>query len=467
MLSSTFAPKTMGSIVLVPAFFAIWYAIRRSLADAFILVYLSSVLLLPGWARWVLPHLPDPTFDEAAILPLVAIFVIKGNSKWQFSFLDLLISLLLLVMGISEYVNAGYADAQNMIFDMLASGVFPYALAKQLINTHALRIRFAKQFVLCLSIVFVTTLYEFKFAVNPFQLVFDRFFPGQSAGWVTTFRYGFPRVAGPYGHAISNGIITLIGLQFAFWLKDNRAWEPYFKWSAGKLRKSSAFVGAMLVEMVMTFTRGPQIGALLAYCLNWAGKGQDIKRRSLLLLSVFIFVGVPAIMWFDAYASVGRASALTQSQETAAYRKEMIDKYVDVAREKSWLGWGTSGWPKDPGMPSIDNYYLLLSLMHGFLATGLLLAILLTTIVRLYLNGLKNPPLAPPSRSLSFALAGIYAGLTFALAAVYMGLNVIPVFFLLTGFTECFLLHGGDKTLRAKSEVFAAKPKFHFQRIVA
>ena len=458
----------MGSIVLVPAFFAVWYSSRRSLADAFILVYLSSVLLLPGWARWVLPHLPDPTFDEAAILPLVAIFLIKGASKWRFSFLDLLISLLLLVMGVSEYVNAGYADAQNMIFDMLASGVFPYLLAKQLINTHTLRIRFAKQFVLCLSLVFLTTLYEFKFAVNPFQLVFDRFFPSQSSGWVTTFRYGFPRVAGPYGHAISNGIITLVGLQFAFWLKDNRAWEPYFKWSTGTLRQSSAYVGAMLIEMVITFTRGPQIGAVLAYCLTWVGKGQNAKRRSFLLLTFLIFVGVPASVWFDSYASVGRASALTQSQETAAYRKEMIDKYIDVAREKSWLGWGTSGWPKDPGMPSIDNYYLLLSLMHGFLATGLLLAILITTMVRLYLNGSKNSPLPPPFRSLSFVLAGIYAGLTFALATVYMGLNVIPVFFLLTGFTESFLMNGGDKTLRSKPEAFSpVKPKFQFQRILA
>lgn len=458
----------MGSIVLVPAFFSLWLLTRRSLNEAFLSVYLAALLLLPGWARWTLPGLPDPTFDQAAILPIAIVFLVKKRSDWKLSFLDGLIFSLLLVMSLSEYVNAGYADAQNMLFDMLFSGALPYLLAKSLINTNALRVRFAKQFVLCLSLVFLTTLYEFKFAVSPFRLIFDRFFPGQGAGWITTFRYGFPRGAGPFGHPISNGVVTMIGLQFAFWLNDSRLWEPLFAWSAFRVRKSTTLVAALILELLLTFTRGPQIGAFLAWCVLWVGRGRDVRKRSLALCVGAMLIGVPASLWFQSYASVGRAAALTQSQETAAYRKELADKYIDIAREKSWLGWGTSGWPKDPGMPSIDNYYLLLSLMHGFIATGILITILLSTVVRLYRNGLENALLDAPARSLSFALAGIYAGLGFALATVYMGLNVIPIFFMLTGFTEGFLLAGGDRTLRSRVQVSSREQRrFDFQRIVA
>ena len=215
----------MGSVVLIPAALSVWFCLRRSPVDALLSVYLTAVLFCPDWARWVLPRLPDPTRDEAAILPLIALVLLRYRPRWKFSFLDFLIFPLPLIMGISEYVNAGYADAQNLLFDMLASSIFPYMMAKLLINSQALQVRFAKHLVLCLSLLFFTSLYEFKFAVNPFHTLFSRFFPGQGDGWVTIFRKGFPRVAGPFSHAILNGVVLMIGLQFAIWLKDSRLWE--------------------------------------------------------------------------------------------------------------------------------------------------------------------------------------------------------------------------------------------------
>jgi hypothetical protein len=100
-------------------------------------------------------------------------------------------------------------------------------------------------------------------------------------------------------------------------------------------------------------------------------------------------------------------------------------------------------------MPSIDNYYLLLSLMHGFIASGLLLCMLLVMPFRLLRNGLRYAPLRPLGSSLSFTLLGIYVGILFSLATVYIGGNVLPVFYLLVGFTEGYLRAGGDRTLQA------------------
>ena len=449
----------MGSVVLIPAALSIWFCLRRTPVDALLSVYLTAVLFCPDWARWVLPHLPDPTCDEAAILPLVALVLLRYRPRWKFSFLDFLIFPLPVIMGLSEYVNAGYADAQNLLFDMLASSILPYLMAKLLINSHALRVRFAKHLVLCLSVLFFTSLYEFKFAVNPFHMLFNRFFPSQGDGWVTTFRDGFPRVAGPFSHAILNGVVLMIGLQFAIWLKDSRLWER---------RKSALSVTALLLELLITFTRGPQIGAVLSYCLHWLGGGPNAKHRARILGAAVLLIGVPVAVWFLSYASVGRMAARNEAQETAAYRKEMVDKYIAIARSKSWLGWGTSGYPRVAGMASIDNYYLLLSLRHGFIAAGLLVGVLLSTLFRLYRNGMRYAPLAPPARSLSFALAGIYAGLTFALATVYMGLNLVPLFFFLTGVTENYLLAGGDKTLRLRAEPAPPEKKtFQFQRVIA
>ena len=60
---------------------------------------------------------------------------------------------------------------------------------------------------------------------------------------------------------------------------------------------------------------------------------------------------------------------------------------------------------------------------------------------------MANAPLPRKGSSLSLALLGLYAGLAFAIATVYMGENVVPIFFMVTGFTEGYLRAGGDKLL--------------------
>jgi hypothetical protein len=116
----------MGAVVIFPALLAIWFATTKSHREAFLYVYVSTVMLLPHWCRWVLPGLRDPTFNEAAILPLSVAFLLKGSKTWKFSLLDILVSGFLFAMGLSQLLNSGYADAQNLIFDVAASGIFPH-----------------------------------------------------------------------------------------------------------------------------------------------------------------------------------------------------------------------------------------------------------------------------------------------------------------------------------------------------
>ncbi len=456
----------MSVIIVIPALVALWY-LRKSPAQAFFYVYMTVVLVMPNWPRGQIPT--EPTFNEAAMIPIAAVFFIKGLYKpYQFSIMDLLVFLLLAVMECSEYVNAGFPDARHMLFDVLGAGLFPYLLAKCLVKTGNDRTLFGRRFVWCLFLVWITTLYEFRFAYNPYRLLLDPFFPGQGAGWVTTFRYGFPRVAGPYGHAILNGIVTLIGVQFAFWLKSSGAWEPKFR-IALPIKKANALLYALLMEAVITFTRGPQLGTVMACFVAWIGRPPNPKARARWVFFLCVFLGIPVYVWFQSYASVGRAGAKSEAQETVAYRKDLMDKYVAVALEHGVLGWGTSGWPTVNSMRSIDNYYLLLALMHGVTSTVIFVLILLTTIVRLFRNGMRYAPMWPAGSSLSFCLLGTYCGLTWALASAYLGENVAPIFFMLCGFTDGYLVRGGDGAAQSTSPpamelITLDKPEF--QRVI-
>jgi hypothetical protein len=87
-------------------------------------------------------------------------------------------------------------------------------------------------------------------------------------------------------------------------------------------------------------------------------------------------------------------------------------------------------------MESIDNYYLLLTLMHGLLSMLLLVGIMVWLMVRLLIHGLNEPP---GHNSLALCFMGIILSILISLATVYLGENVLPAFFFILGWAEGLL----------------------------
>jgi hypothetical protein len=448
----------MGAIVAIPALWALVESLKSGPERAFLAVYLPVLLLLPDYYRWVLPGLPDPTFNQAAILPVAALALVRYGGRWRWSATDFLVGAFALAIAYSEFLNIGYADAQNLMFDMAASVVLPYACGKLLIEPFGLRAAFAKRTVWLLFGLSAIGVYEFRFGRTPFRLLFDPFFRGQGLGWVTTFRWGLARVAGPYGHAILAGAILVIGYRLQRWLE----WTG--NWPRGKGRLITL---GLVAGILMTLVRGPWIGGVVGAVLTGIGLMRNRKAAAGAVLAAVLLVGVPAAAALYSWASVGRKNAKSVAQETAAYRKELIDKYVGIAMEKAAFGYGRNTWPRVPGMPSIDNYYLLLALMHGLVALGLLVAILLWMMARLFRHGMSVPVDAlPRGGSFAFTMLGIFGSIAVTIATVYMGTTLVPLFALLTGWAEGFLVAGGDARRETFALPLATAARFRFARVV-
>jgi hypothetical protein len=75
----------VAAIAGIPGVIALFVCLRRGVAAALIDVYLPVLLLIPDYFRWVLPGLPDPTFNEAAIIPIAGLFVLREARRWRFS----------------------------------------------------------------------------------------------------------------------------------------------------------------------------------------------------------------------------------------------------------------------------------------------------------------------------------------------------------------------------------------------
>jgi len=457
----------LAIITTIPGFIAAWVGLKHSPQHAFLYVYLPSMLLLPEYYRWDAPGLPDPTFGQAAIIGTFAAFLARNAPGYRFSFTDILVAGFALSASVSQFLAAGYADAQNLMFNMLTWVVMPYVLAKSLVEPLGLRIRFAQVVVLLLAVIAIVSVYEFKFAATPWRMILDPFFPYQGRGWITTFRWGFARIAGPYGHAILAGILMVVAFRIQRWLEWSGAWPKRLAWapwlpiSPARLITLVLFAGVM-----MTMVRGPWIGAVLAALVVLVGRSRLRVAAISGAVAMLLLVGVPTVIWFLDYVSVGRAGALTVAQESAAYRWELLTEYGGIAGEKLWLGWGLTAWPKVPGMPSIDNYYLLLLLMHGLLGLGFFLAVLFGMLMRLLIRGLREPIAQPSGSSLSFTLAGIYLAFLISTATVYLGLQAVPVFFLITGWAESYLQRGQTHTAAQPQDAASSPQQAPFRRVM-
>ena len=434
----------MDFLALIPGVFAVYVAFACSPRRAFVSIYLPVLILFPEYYRCVLQGLPDPTFSQAAILPIAAALLLRdGFRRWRFTFKDFLVMGFAFIVGYSEYHNAGYKEAQNLMFDVVAWVILPYVLGKALIEPRH-RVEVARRLVILMSLVVLVSLYESRMGVTPFRLLLDRFFPWQGLGWVTTFRWGFVRIAGPYGHAILAGTVLTVGLSLHLWLERSGLWEKGPGWSFRLPQFRGRLLTVCLVGgLIMTLSRAPWFGAVVAGLITWAGCARN-RRRVLLRLTALAAVGVIVFLGVWSYASVGREGAMSRTQETAAYRKELVEQYVDVAIQNSLLGWGRNSWPKLAGMNSIDNYYLLLALMHGVVALGFLLWILGDTTIRLLRMALAEVETCRGSQSFGFTLLGIHVAIGIAIATVYLGNQLVPLFFLLTGWAEGYLITEGS-----------------------
>jgi hypothetical protein len=456
----------MESIVLIPGLLAALRGLRNGPARVFLDFYLTTLLVLPEYYRWTVPGIPKVTFSQPVIIvTIVALFMYGGFKSWTITATDILVFCLFATFSVSEYVNKGYKESQNLTFDMLTWFLLPYIAAKAIVEPMSKRVAFMRRLVLLFSGIAVISVYEFRMGMTPFQLILSRFFPYQGTGWVTTFRWGFARTAGPYGHSILCGLLFVIAYRIHRWLEWNHYWEKRFR-SLPNIDKGLLLRIILIGGALMSMVRGPWIGGVLGGAVAIIGNARNPRRQAILVGLVMLAIGIPVGSAFYSYVSVGRANAKSVAQESAAYRKELIDKYMSVAEDHAFLGYGRNNFPEVPGMPSVDNYYLLLALWHGFTATVILLILFFGLTIRLFRRGFLEAELGLPQPSLSFTLAGILIAIVFTLGTVYMGTQVIPMVAMLIGWSDAYLLAPMREGTSESVSSSVTRASFRFARVV-
>ena len=441
----------------LPALIALYVCWRRGPEVAFLNVYLPALLLLPNDCR--MPFSGQFNFSESAIIPIAGFCLFKYARYWKWSFTDVLVLTYVSFVSISELLNTDFAIAQNLTIRMLVTTIAPYMVAKILIDDETMAISVGKRIVVLALAVTIISVYEFRMTLNPIWTLMSSFFHDLPTP-VASFRYGFARIAGPWTHPILAGVILAVAYRTARWLDWTHSWSGNVPFLPISWIRFSEVV--LLVGCAMTISRGPWLAAGIAALIIVVMRARYRTYVAALAIFVIFMAGFPIYSGLENYLSVSHFGTVDPEEESAAYRREMIGKYIVVVEERPAFGWGQnrSGqglYPIIDGMVSIDNQYLLVALDFGAYALASLTMILLWVPIRLWRFGLSHG--VEPEASLAVTLFGIFILCAISMSTVYLGAQTEPLFFLLVGWSEGLLARRLPMTAHSYT--------YQFERVMA
>jgi len=453
----------MDLIILVPFFACLAVLATRSVRHAFAYVYLPTVMLLPGYWTLRLPHIPPVSFTDVVILPLGVALLVTEIRRWRLEWMDLWVLLFAVSAGLSEGLSAELtygtwprlftADSAASValsyninngiyafFGRINSVILPYVVGKLIIeygeiDGQPMRKVMIRRMVTFLSIVSAISVIDFLNGRSTWQRVFRRFFTDQFVDFPEQVRWGFGRIAGPFGHAILAGMVFLTGLIYCLWLLwVDRGWggRPFMK--AFPLKMRTIVLLAMFGGLLMTQSRGPWIGVILALIFASLVRVMSAGKAAVVFLTLVVGLGSVVYIVGKQYTQGTREMAASEQQASAIYRRQLLQTYIPVVKERPGFGWGFTDYPGPNGQKSIDNEFLWVVVTQGFFGLAIFFLIAVGSGIRLL--KLVGQPLGSEDRLLIFAHIAVLMGLLTSLATVYMGGEVMVVYFMLIGWVQ-------------------------------
>jgi hypothetical protein len=456
------------AVILIPALIAM--AMLNSMPASRVLtrLYVPCVMFIPVYMTWGIGGftLNDTT---PVLLILCAAGLVRWHNTLRFTFVDLCVLLFAF--------SAFYADAHlrpvtiglYVLCQNFATCALPYFVGRTLIEQTNSRREFAKSLVFCLAIVGLTGLYEYRMERNLFNEAVWKLGVQNIMGLQT--RWGYARIAGPFGAAILAGMMFTTGLLIQLWLAGTKSWDGAKTLRLLRAsRRGKAMTLCVCLGLFLTQSRGPWLGCLFGLMVAAIGFAKDRRRAAILAiggLTVALIVTAVILSRYTsekAYSAAGEGDA---EQQDAAYRANLIPLYTPLIEQGGLWGWGTPqvhfrgevGYLA--GQTSIDNEFIRVAMAQGYFGAGVFVLILVGSAYR-------AARLCATFRNrqdflLAYCLLGTTLALAFTLTTVALLDPMTQISFMIFGWTQSLRPTGNEQEALATS----ATGPFAFKRVFA
>jgi hypothetical protein len=483
----------MDKIVILPMIIGFALGVNRSSRTLFLYYFLPILTVFPVYYEGELANgIPELSFWSAALVPVICFWILREKGEgYFFTWLDVIILLHLLLVFYGQYINSGYKPAQKVLFNDMMARFFPYVLAKAFFSDRESRIEMLKVIVVTGAVVGFFMAYEFKFWYNIFDKPIRKLWPTWVPWDLPMKRWGFKRAFGPFGHPICGGYFFAMIVPMAVWLwrgghfqrglwqspPDGKTWGPRtlliicaipILLIPAATRDSMAMLafvcGVTLLFMLYrgigrplprlswglalvllcfgggmaAISRAPIAGIFLGFVILWFGWSRRKGVIAGVLAAVMAAAAPVVVPKIVAYVNVDRATADTPDQRNAAYRKELMENYAEVAAERPWFGYGRFDIPVVKGQESIDNEYLFMTLASGKTALYAYMLMMVYVSIRLLLF-VKETRYDSPEGRLAWGFLAAWGAAIFTQSTVYAGTQTVQFFYILAGMSEALV----------------------------
>jgi hypothetical protein len=426
----------MSELLLIPGLISLFLVAWGRIETAFLSIYLPCLLCLPDDYRLRIPHLPPTSVAEFALLPLGAVALYRFIRKGSFALMDLLVPLYTTSIGLSEILHG--AVLNDGIF--AAMGVFistflAYIAGRALIEPE-LRVATVRRFVSCVLFDGIPGIWEWRMGQSLYGIWGIRFFGVTTIEPYVQLRNGFGRMGSVFNGGEPGGIAFAMTFCLNSWLVYLRRVKPPVDLGKWLTRLESYHVAGFLLicYVLMAQSRGPQIALAAGFVILQIPRFKNTRMMTIVCAVLLIGGYLGAQAFFDSYMKSADPSAMTEQQGSVMYRRTMNELYPPIAEKGGWTGYSVLGIPHVPGMPSIDNHYLLVHLAWGRLGYYCLILIVWENIRVLLLRSWQVKAFA--DRAFVFSMLAAMAVLWFTLLTVFMGGQLPQITFLLIGWMQ-------------------------------
>lgn len=454
------------ALILIPALIAIAMLNGSPAARVAVKVYVPCMMIVPMYLQF---HIGGLFLNVTSLVSLFLALV--GYFAWHQTLKFKLIDACMIAYTLSAFMaDAHRHDMKIATYAFcltVSKALFPYLIGRTLIEQTGMRKQFGKTLVVCLAVIALASLWEYRMETNLFQTFVERL-THSPVDWGRQTRWGFGRIAGPYGHAITAGMIFSTGLLLQLWLAGTGSWNGTKFLSFFRSRKKPLYITlTMCLGLFMTQSRGPWIGCGFGLIVASIGFARDRRRAAVLALTGLTLAVAVAGVALNKYTAVDETKTTDRDQLNASYRRNLIATYQPLIDQGGMWGWGT---PIDQGngavgysksQTSIDNEYIRIAMWQGYVGVILFVVIMLLTILHLIrlCNSLRNRD----DLVFAYCMLGSVVAMGFSLTTVYLGDPMMQIVFLFLGWS--FSIRPSQSTEEAR----AALPtgRFAFQRVFA